>query len=137
MIFVDTNVLIDVLTPDQEWRSWSHAAVLRLSTEGAELVIDVIVLAELASNFPDLGTLLTALDDLDIGVLPLTEDVAFEAGIAFRADRRLHRQRTAILSDFLIGGHAATLGARLLTRDRAIYARYFPDLTLITPETDA
>jgi len=127
MIFVDTNVLIDVLTPDQEWRSWSHAALLRLSTECAEL----------ASNFPDLATLLTALDDLDIEVLPLTEDVAFEAGIAFRAYRRLHRERTAILSDFLIGGHAATLGARLLTRDRAIYARYFPDLTLITPETDA
>ena len=41
-----------------------------------------------------------------------------------------------MLPDFLIGAHAVSLNAAVLTRDPAIYRRYFPELTLITPEND-
>ena len=137
MILVDSNILIDVLTPDQDWREWSDRKLAELSDTDDELVVNQIVLAELASNFARLDLLLAALECLDIEVLPLTDDAAFAAGQAFRVYRRRHRDRDAILSGFLIGGHVKALGAALLSRDAAIYRAYFPDLTLITPETDA
>lgn len=43
---------------------------------------------------------------------------------------------THVLPDFLIAVHAIVLDQLLLTRDPALYRRYFPELSLITPETD-
>lgn len=135
MIFVDSNVLIDVLTQDQSWFAWSSGKLTNLSGEDT-FVINPVVIAELASNFPDLMALYGTLASIDVYIEPFDDEVAFLAGQAFRAYRRRHSGRDAILSDFLIGGHALHLQARLLTRDAAIYRAYFPDLALITPETD-
>lgn len=137
MILVDSNVLIDIVGADQEWRAWSDAAIERLQANGEQLVVNLIIVAEIAANFETLADLDVALDSIDIEIVPLCGDAAFAAGQAFRAYRRMHRDRNAILSDFLIGGHARALGASLLTRDTSLYRTYFPDLTLITPETDA
>ena len=38
-----------------------------------------------------------------------------------------------VLVDFLIGAHAAVIGAPLLTRDARRYRQYFPTVELITP----
>lgn len=135
MILVDSNILIDIIVADQKWRAWSDAAIERLQAEDEQLVVNLIVLAEVASNFTALTHLLEMLDSIDVEVLPLSSDVAFAAGQAFRAYRRLNRDRNAILSDFLIAGHAQALSAALLTRDVRLYRAYFPDLSLITPET--
>lgn len=135
MIFVDTNILIDVLAPDQAWRDWSHAQLQRLGAEDT-LVVDQIVLAELASGFPTLEEATQWLAELGVEIRILGEEAAFAAGLAFRAYRRTARDRTFFLTDFLIGGHAQKLDAALLTRDASIYARYFPDLLLITPEIE-
>lgn len=136
MIFVDSNVVIDLISPDQDWFGWSRDRIGVLA-RSSDLVVDAIVVAEIAGNFPSLDELEAALERLDIEIVPLTEMVAFAAGQAFRRYRRAHRQRDAILPDFLIGSHAASLGATLLTRDSRLYRTYFPDLTLITPENDA
>jgi len=135
VIFVDSNVLIDVLTPDQDWRDWSRGQITELIKDD-DLVVNSVVVAELASNFPDLEGLLGWFSAIPLAVRPLDEEVAFLAGQAFRVYRRRHGARVAILSDFLIGGHARHLGAVLLTRDAAIYRAYFPDLTLVTPENE-
>jgi hypothetical protein len=136
MIFVDSNVLIDIFGKDQAWRERSAALVLSLNTAGEELVINPIVVAELAGNFPNVQALLQAVDRLDIEVLPLNDEIAFAAGQAFRSYRRGQKDRTGILADFLIGAHARHLSARLLTRDLTLYSRHFPDLETLTPETD-
>ena len=44
-------------------------------------------------------------------------------------------RHASVLADFLIGAHAVELGATLVTRDKGRFSTYFPDLTLITPET--
>ena len=134
MIFVDTNVLIDLLNPDEQWFTWSRNNMMTLAAE-TDLVADTIVLAELASNFTSLDSLYAALERYDVELLPIDDASAFAAGQAFREYRRRTKARDAMLSDFLIGAHARQLGATLLTRDAGIYRTYFPDLTLITPET--
>ena len=134
MIFVDTNILIDLVAPGQAWRDWSLAQLERLGAEDT-LVVDQIVIAELASGFPSLEEATQWLADLGIELRSLGEEAAFAAGLAFRAYRRTGGKRAAMLTDFLIGGHAQQLDAALLTRDATIYRRYFPDLRLITPET--
>lgn len=135
MIFVDSNILIDVLAPGQRWRDWSQGQIERLGSDQT-LVVDQIVLAELASGVPTLGEATAWLAQLGIEMRALDDVAAFAAGQAFRIYRRDQQDRTSMLSDFLIGGHAQALGATLLTRDRAVYECYFPKLPLITPETD-
>lgn len=134
MILVDTNVMLDLLG-DERWRDWSRA---QLESGGADhdLAVDTIVVAEMAPAFPTLEELRRWLEAITVIVLPLDDEVAFAAGTAFRAYRRRHGTRDAMLSDFLIGAHALILGATLLTRDMRIYRRYFPDLALIAPEMD-
>ena len=66
---------------------------------------------------------------------PLPWPAAFLAGKAFLAYRRRGGARRSPLPDFYIGAHAAVRGYRLLTRDRARYATYFPTLDLIAPAT--
>lgn len=134
MIFLDTNVLIDVIAPGQAWREWSRERLRTLGVDQA-FVINQVVVAELASGFPTLGTMQSWLSRFGAQVRMLDASIAFDCGMAFRTYRDAHKERSAILSDFLIGGHARHLGASLLTRDTAIYRRYFPDLTLITPDT--
>lgn len=134
MIFIDTNILIDIIAPAQQWRDWSFDQLDRLGREQL-LTINSIVLAELASGFPTLTEATTWLGTVGIGLRTLTDEAAFHGGLAFRHYRADRTRRTSILADFLIGAHARELEASLLTRDATIYSRYFPDLPLITPET--
>jgi predicted nucleic acid-binding protein len=41
--------------------------------------------------------------------------------------------KTGALPDFLIGAHTQASGYTLLTRDVALYKKYFPELALIHP----
>ncbi|WP_375426840.1 type II toxin-antitoxin system VapC family toxin [uncultured Sphingomonas sp.] len=135
MIFADCNIIIDVINVDDAWSDWSREKLRALSEAGREVIINNVVVAEIASNFPSLDRLVAAMDQLDIEIIALDDEAAFAAGQAFRSYRRQHRERDAILADFLIGAHAEQLGAVLLTRDASLYARYFPNLPLITLDT--
>lgn len=136
MIFVDTNVIIDVLQNDPRWKPWS---LDRLSDAGAEgtLVIDAIVIAELSRDYRTLGDLHDAIAPLELMSRSLDDASAYVAGQRFleARQRRKDGEIKRPLADFFIGAHVLTLGIPLLTRDPKLYRRYFPDLTLITPET--
>ncbi|WCT72733.1 type II toxin-antitoxin system VapC family toxin [Sphingomonas naphthae] len=134
MVFLDTNILIDLFDPGSAWHLWSTENVHR--AEGPR-GINPVVLAELSPRFEALATLTGLIGGLGITVHPIDDHSAFHAGHAHAAYRAAGGERQAILADFLIGAHAQTLGATLLTRDRRRFVRYFPDLTLITPsDTD-
>jgi hypothetical protein len=77
------------------------------------------------------------MDRLSLTIQPLDVVSAFVAGKRFQAFRlvRTASENARVLPDFLIGAHALTLDVPLLTRDPRLYRRYFPDLSLITPET--
>lgn len=134
MIVLDTNVLIDLFgIDDHNGARWSRRIYSRFAGD-APFGCNLIVLAEVAAQGGSAETLLGNMERFQIQLLDLDLDVAMAAGKAHRSYRERGGNRQTILPDFLIAGHAAAIGAHLMTRDRRL-ASYFPDLTLITPET--
>lgn len=134
MILVDSNVLIDVMQNDLVWADWS-AAQLQRARATQKLAINAVILAELSVNYETLDEIKGYLDAVGIVTKALPEEAAFAAGHAFvKYRRRRHKGvKTGVLPDFFIGAHAQVSGYTLLTRDKARYKTYFPELVLIHP----
>jgi len=135
MTIADTSVLIDVLDRDENWMPWSRTQLEQAVTAGP-LLTNHVVIAELSVYFGPEDSATRRLEDLGIGIVDLDVAAALRAGQAFREYRRRGGTREAILADFPMAGHAAALGALLLTRDKRRVGTYFPDFKLITPEND-
>ena len=129
---VDSNVLLDVLTDDPGWASWSSAALARAFDQGP-MVINPIVYAEVSVGFDRIEELEDSLPEAAFVREPLPYPAGFVAGKAFVAYRRSGGSRPVPLPDFYIGAHAALAGYRLLTRDARRYRTYFPRLEVIAP----
>lgn len=129
---VDSNVLLDIVTDDPAWVTWSSNALAGAFEDG-RVVVNPIVYAEVSVGF-DL------IEDLD-DALPATQFVretlpyaaGFLAGKAFLSYRRRGGTRPTPLPDFYIGAHAAVSGYRLLTRDARRYRTYFAGLDVLAP----
>lgn len=128
---IDSSVLLDVFTQDEKWGTWSEMHLLAAALRGA-LVINAVVLAEIAPRFSRIEALAQALPSMAIiEAIPFT--ASFLAGHAHASYRRAGGSRRAILPDFLIGAHAAVTGRPLLTRDPERVAAYIPGTELIAP----
>jgi predicted nucleic acid-binding protein len=150
---VDTNVLLDILIPDEEHGPESKAVLNRYNEQG-RLVICESVFAELSSQFPSEDELLRFLSQTGIKFIRSEERALTRAGKAWkeysarRPDsllcsscgnpivasctrcRTRFKPRQHIISDFLIGAHALVHAEILLTRDRGFYRTYFKDLKI-------
>jgi predicted nucleic acid-binding protein len=150
---VDTNILLDVLSPDSEHAERSEAALVE-ALELGSLVICEAVYAELAARFNAREGLRTFLRTTGIALAPSNKDSLELAGAAWRLYtsrrprtltcpscgasnsprcrkcRRTLRPRQHIIADFIIGAHAVVLADRLLTRDKGYYRTYFPSLMI-------
>ena len=134
MTFVDTNVVVDILEADPNWFRWSRGALATAAADG-NLRITHIVLAELNARRGTAEVVMSRLADLKLPIDPLDTAIALRAGQAHGLYRSRGGERTAILADFLIGAHAVVRGAALITRDARRFAGYFPELTIISPES--
>lgn len=132
-VLVDSNILIDIATDDPEWAQWSAEALARAG-QGARLVINQLIYAEVSVTHSRVETLDAALPEEVFAREPLPWAAGFLAGKVFVTYRRRGGTRRSPMPDFYIGAHAAVRGYRLLTRDRARYAGYFPKVELISPE---
>ena len=131
---VDANVLIDMLDVATSWNSWSDRKIEEARRQGP-VVINPLIVAELAAGFPTPALLDAAFDPARFQREDLPWDAAFLAGKAYLAYRRAGGDRRSPLPDFYIGAHAATRAYRLLTRDPQRYRTYFPSLDIIAPDT--
>jgi predicted nucleic acid-binding protein len=129
---VDTNVLIDILSDDPNWRAWSQARLVERSTNGP-LMINEIVYAELAARFAVQEQLEAELSELEVVLQRMPRPALFLAGQAFERYRRSGGTRAGVLPDFFIGAHAEVAQWPLLTRDVRRYRACFPAVQLIAP----
>jgi predicted nucleic acid-binding protein len=130
--FVDTNVLLDLVTNDERWADWSERQLDSASLRGP-LRINDIVYAELSVRFDAIEALDEFVDAANLERAPMPRAALFLAAKAFQAYRTSGGARTGVLPDFFIGAHAAVEALPLLTRDVQRYRSYFPKLTLIAP----
>lgn len=132
-VLVESNVLLDLVTEDPRWFSWS-AAALEDTANTFRILINAVIYAEVSARYSRIEDLESA---LPIGIID-REAVPYEAGFlagkAYQAYRRRGGPRRSVLPDFFIGAHAAVAGYRLLTRDPARYRSYFPRVSLIAPK---
>ena len=133
---LDSNVLIDVIESDAVWADWSLEQIAR-GAERSELAYNQIVIAEVGPRFGSVEGFRAFNRNLGIDFVALDEPASMQAGKAFIAYRKNRGPSAARipLPDFFIGGHAQATGAAILTRDPRFYRSYFPQVELITPET--
>jgi len=150
---IDTNILLDILIPD-EAHSLSSKQLLDRCLEKGQLMICEVVYAELSSQFPSEKELKNFLFDTGIRFVPSSREVLYLAGERWRkyarkrgrniqclscgerisiACPKCHQTvalRDRILGDFIIGAHAFLHAELLLTRDRGFYHTYFKELRI-------
>jgi predicted nucleic acid-binding protein len=129
---VDSNVILDVVSEDEDWLDWSSTMLMK-AAEAGRLVINPIIYAEVSVGFDTIEALDEALPLTYYTREALPWEAAFLAARAFLSCRRKGGIRRATLPDFYVGAHAAIAGYTLLTRDPRRYHTYFPKLRLIAP----
>jgi predicted nucleic acid-binding protein len=128
---VDSNVLLDVITQDVKWYSWSVDA-LRSAAENSTLAINPIIFAEVSVKFAHIEDADAALVDFFREDLPYA--AGFLAGKAFLQYKKRGGKKLSPMPDFYVGAHAVVGRMALLTRDKARYQTYFPGLALVAPK---
>jgi predicted nucleic acid-binding protein len=129
---VDTNILLDILVPNEKFCDASAAALEEAASAGSLVICD-IVYAELCVHFEKRSDCDAFLQDNEIRVQSLVREAHFLASRVWRKYRTQGGKRDRILADFLIGAHAKVQASRLLSRDRGFYRSLFPALILIYP----
>lgn len=150
---VDTNIILDVLIPDEKFGAASKALLNKAYQRGA-LIICEMVYAQLATQFESQQELDKFLKVTGILLEPSSPRSLYRAGLSWQRYRGRRSEkiqcsncgnklevecqacgyklskRPHILSDFLIGGHALAQADVLLTRDRGYYRTYFKQLKI-------
>jgi len=138
-VCVDTTILIDILK--DEFRLFQEK-LYEAMEKNESLVVPSVVYGELMPQFKgDEKEASAFLADHKIEIEPLDrQSVAAASGAWIKYLRKKQEMkcphcgksvpgRAHFLADFLIGGYASVRCDAILTRDRGIYRRYFPDLT--------
>jgi hypothetical protein len=133
---IDTNVLVDLLNPDDALNRPALAAIEKAKSAG-KLIVCGAVYAELLG----LPSRTQAVLDEFFKYGGVSIDWRFDeaiwraAGVAFQSyvKRRIANQEKfprRILTDFLIGAHAVVRGCTLLTVDKRVYKASFPEIRI-------
>lgn len=127
---VDSNVILDIVTEDKRWASWSTRAIEEWN---GVLVVNPIIYAEVSVGVERIEDLDEAVNPQLFRRDPLPWEAAFLAGKCFLKYRQSGGKKTSPLPDFFTGAHAAVAGMALITRDTSRYGTYFPGVKLIFP----
>ena len=129
---IDSNVLLDLLRPNEEFLETSIRAI-EVQNRAGSLVVCDYVYAEICCHFQTQEDCDYFLQSNQIRLESLNTEALFLASRVWRAYRQHGGSRSRILGDFLIGAHALLQATQLMTRDRGFYRTHFSSLQLIDP----
>ena len=132
LILIDSNVILDILTANHDWQSWSQKILDEYSLQH-RLCINPIIYTEISIGFEQIETLEKAIKVCGLNIIEIPKEALFLAGKVFIKYKKHKGSRNSTLSDFFIGAHASTLNIPLITRDKTKLKFYFPKLVLISP----
>jgi hypothetical protein len=117
-VLVDSNVLLDVMTEDASWLSWSMSAIER-AADTSRLVINPVIYAEASVRFTKIEELDAALPSDLFEREPIPYEAAFLAGKAEPAARRFRTFLSGPMQRFLATGcsRATRPATALISRD--------------------
>ena len=130
--FVDTNVLISIMKPDEGLHSWSLERFQECQAKGPVISCD-IVYCEFSMGMATKSEADTALSQFALERYPGNDEALFRAGVAYKNYRANKGPKLNVLPDFLIGALAEVVGAPLLTADHKDILKYFPKIKVIAP----
>ena len=133
-VLVDSCVLLDLFTNDSNWADWSENILDRYSQTNS-LYINSIVYTEVSIGFNKIEEVENAINELGIKVLEIPREALFLTGKVFLKYSKNKGSKNSPLPDFFIGAHATVSKFELITRDPAKYKAYYPQLTLIQPDS--
>jgi predicted nucleic acid-binding protein len=129
--FLDTNILIDLLSLDSPFHSKAVEACEKRREEGPLVICD-IVYSEFSAGMANRQSVDEAIQMLSLERLHFSNAALFQAGQAFKQYRtKKDSNKMNVLSDFLIGAIAESEEVPLLTRNAKDYKNYFPGVKLI------
>ena len=131
-ILIDSCVLLDLFTDDENWADWSEYTLEKFSQTNS-LYINSIVYTEVSIGFKRIEEVESAIKALGIKVLEMPREALFLTGKAYIRYRKNKGTKISPLPDFFIGAHASVSQFGLVTRDLAKYKTYFPQVQLIHP----
>ena len=99
-IMVDSNVLLDLMTEDTRWLSWSAEAIEK-AADRFRLVISPIIYAEVAIRYSRIEDLEAALPKAMLDREAIPYEAAFLAGKCSLAYRQRGGTKQSPLPDFL------------------------------------
>jgi len=129
---IDSNILIDVLSPDPTLATGSWEALQASRRRGPVIACDVVY-GEIAGLFATQEEARRVLARFGVRYEPTSERAALQASRIYREYQRRGGDRRRLAPDFLVGAHALDAANRLLTRDRGFYRAYFRDLMVVEP----
>lgn len=133
-VLVDSCVLLDILTEDPKWFSWSAKQLAEAANHGV-LVINPVIFSEVSITFETIEAMDELFSPDSFEYRPISKEMAFLAGKCFVDYRKRRGAKSNPLPDFFIGAHAAIEQLPLITRDAKRFGTYFPTVELITPQT--
>jgi len=131
-VYVDSCVVLDLMTDDEEFGNWSEEILNKYREKG--LFANWMVFAEICPPLDDADQADDILNALGIKIMPSSKTGLWLAAKAFVRYRKSGGNKTSPLPDFIIGAQAQVENLPLITRDVQRYQTYFPKVQLIIPD---
>ena len=132
-MLVDSCVLLDLFTDDENWADWSESTLEQYSQTNT-LYINSVIYTEVSIGFKKVEEVEAAIDALGVKVLEMPREALFLTGKVFLKYRKNKGTKNSPLPDFFIGAHASISEFGLVTRDITKYKTYYPKVNLNHPD---
>ena len=132
-VLIDSCVLLDIFTNDSNWVNWAEETLYEYSQTNT-LYINSIIYTEISIGFATIEEVEDVIHAAGIKVLQIPREALFLSGKVFLTYRRNKGMKHSPLPDFFIGAHASVEKFKLITRDKARYQTYFPQVELVMPK---